>query len=121
MKIHVFDVDKLSRRVLDRTWRILGAKSAENDPKMVAQNEPKSTPNPCKTDPEMQAKSTPNPLNRGQGVPQNGARGYPPILAIFKEHGVQNGAQNNLKNDLGSSRVARGSQRLSRGRFWEDF
>ena len=31
--------------------------------------------------------------------------------------GVENGAKNGLKTDLGSSRVARGSQRLSRGRF----
>jgi len=35
--------------------------------------------------------------------------------------GVQNGAKNGLKTDLGSSRVARGSQRLSRGRTWKDF
>ena len=35
--------------------------------------------------------------------------------------GVENGAKNGLKTDLGSVRVARGSQRLSRGRFWEDF
>ena len=31
--------------------------------------------------------------------------------------GVQNGAKNGLKTDLGSVRVARGSQGLSRGRF----
>ena len=47
MKIHVFDVDKLSRRVLDRTWRILGAKSAENDPNLAPQDDPKSTKNRC--------------------------------------------------------------------------
>ena len=35
--------------------------------------------------------------------------------------GVENGAKNGLKTDLGSSRVPRGSQRLSRGRFGEDF
>ena len=46
-KINVFDVDKLSRRVLDRTWPNLAAKSAENDPKMVPQNDPKSTKNRC--------------------------------------------------------------------------
>ena len=45
VKIHVFDEDKLSRRVLDRTWPILGAKSAENDPKMAPQDDPKSTKN----------------------------------------------------------------------------
>ena len=43
--IHVFDVDQLSRRVLDRTWPILAAKSAKNDPMMVSQNDPKSTQN----------------------------------------------------------------------------
>ena len=47
MKIHVFDVDKLSRHVLDRTWPNLAAKSAENDPKMAPQNDPKSTKNGC--------------------------------------------------------------------------
>ena len=47
MKIHVFDVDKLSRRVLDRTWPNLGAKSAKNDPKMAPQNDPKSIKNRC--------------------------------------------------------------------------
>ena len=31
--------------------------------------------------------------------------------------GVENGAKNGLKTDLGSSRVPRGSQRLSRGRY----
>ena len=45
MKIHVFDVDKLSRRVLDRTWPILAARSAENDPKMAPQDDPKSIKN----------------------------------------------------------------------------
>ena len=45
MNIHVFDVDKLSRRVLDRTWPNLAAKKAENDPKMAPQNDPKSTKN----------------------------------------------------------------------------
>ena len=47
MKIYVFDVDKLSRRVLDRTWPNLGAKSAENDPKMAPQNDPKSIKKRC--------------------------------------------------------------------------
>ena len=47
MKIHVFDKDKLSRRVLDRTWPNLAAKSAENDPKMAPQDDPKSTQNRC--------------------------------------------------------------------------
>ena len=45
MKIHVFDVDKLPRRVLDRTWPILAAKSAENDPNLAPQDDPKSTKN----------------------------------------------------------------------------
>ena len=45
MKIHVFDIDKVSRRVLDRTWPNLAAKSAENDPKLAPQNDPKSTKN----------------------------------------------------------------------------
>ena len=47
MKIHVFDEDKLPRRVLDRTWPNLAAKSAENDPKMAPQDDPKSTKNRC--------------------------------------------------------------------------
>ena len=47
MKIHVFEGDKLSRRVLDRTWLNLAAKKAENDPKMAPQNDPKSTKNRC--------------------------------------------------------------------------
>ena len=47
MKIHVFDLDKLSRRVLDRTWPNLGTKKAEKDPKLAAQNDPKSTENRC--------------------------------------------------------------------------
>ena len=45
MKIHVFDVDELPRRILDRTWRILGAKSAKNDPKLAPPNDPKSIKN----------------------------------------------------------------------------
>ena len=47
MKIYVFDEDQLSRRVLDPTWPNLGAKRAENDPKMALQNGPKSTKNRC--------------------------------------------------------------------------
>ena len=42
MKIHVFDVDKLPRRVLERTWRNLAAESVKNDFKMASQNDPKS-------------------------------------------------------------------------------
>ena len=38
-------MDNLPRRVLDRTWPNLGAKTAENDPKMAAQDDPKSTKN----------------------------------------------------------------------------
>ena len=45
MKIHVFDEDQLSRRVLDPTWPILAAKRAENDLKMAPQNGPKSIQN----------------------------------------------------------------------------
>ena len=47
MKIHVFDVDELSRRVFDRTWRLLASKSAKNDPKMAPQNEPTSIQKRC--------------------------------------------------------------------------
>ncbi len=47
VKISVFDVDKLSRHVLGRTWPNLAAKRAENDPKMASQNDPKSTKNRC--------------------------------------------------------------------------
>ena len=47
MNFHVFGVDKLSRRILDLTWPILAAKTAENDPKMAAQDDPKSTKNRC--------------------------------------------------------------------------
>ena len=53
MTIHVFDVDKFSRRVLDRTWPNLAAKSAENDPKLALQNDPKSTTNRCQKMIEM--------------------------------------------------------------------
>ena len=45
MKIHVFDVDKLPSRVLDATWPILAAKSAENDPNLAPQDDPKSIKN----------------------------------------------------------------------------
>ena len=45
MKIHVFDVDKLPRRVLDRTWPNLAAKKAKNDPNLAPQNDPKSIKN----------------------------------------------------------------------------
>ena len=41
----MFDVDKLSRRVLERTWPILAAKSAENDPKMAPHDGSKSVKN----------------------------------------------------------------------------
>ena len=47
MKIHVFNVDTLPRRVLGRTWPNLGAKSAKNDPKMAPQNDPKSIKKRC--------------------------------------------------------------------------
>ena len=47
MKIHVFDVDQLSRRVLDPSWPILAAKSAKNDPNLAPQDDPKSTKNRC--------------------------------------------------------------------------
>ena len=45
MNIHVFDVDQLSRRVLDRSWPNLAAKSAENDPNLAPQDDPKSIKN----------------------------------------------------------------------------
>ena len=45
--MHVFDVDRLPRRVLDRSWPILEAKRAENDPKLAPQSDPKSTKNRC--------------------------------------------------------------------------
>ena len=45
VNFHVFDEDKLSRRVLDRTWANLAAKSAENDPNLAPQDDPKSTKN----------------------------------------------------------------------------
>ena len=44
---HVFDVDKLSKHVLDRTCPNLAAKRAEHDPNMAPQNDPKSTKNRC--------------------------------------------------------------------------
>ena len=47
VKIHVFDVDRLPRRVLDRSWPILAAKSAQNDPNLAPQDDPKSTKNRC--------------------------------------------------------------------------
>ena len=45
MKIHVFDVDQLARRVLDRSWPNLAAKSGYNDPKLAPQDDPKSIKN----------------------------------------------------------------------------
>ena len=45
MKIHVFDVDKLASCVLDTTWPILAAKSAENDPNLAPQDDPTSIKN----------------------------------------------------------------------------
>ena len=48
MKIHVFDVDRLPRRILNRSWPILAAKSAENDPNLAPQDDPKSTKNRCR-------------------------------------------------------------------------
>ena len=47
MKIHVFEVEKLPRRVLDRSWPNLAAKRAENDPNLAPQDDPKSTKNRC--------------------------------------------------------------------------
>ena len=47
MKIHVFDVDKLSSNVLDRIWPNLAAQSAENDPKLAPQHDPTSIQNRC--------------------------------------------------------------------------
>jgi hypothetical protein len=45
VKHHVLDADKLPRRVLDRSWPILAAKSAENDPNLAPQDDPKSNKN----------------------------------------------------------------------------
>ena len=45
VKHHVLDADKLPRRVLDRSWPILAAKSAENDPNLAPQDDPKSSKN----------------------------------------------------------------------------
>ena len=45
VKIHVFDVDKLPRHAFDRTWPNLAAKSAENDPNLAPQDDPKSIKN----------------------------------------------------------------------------
>ena len=45
MKINVFDEDQLSRRILDRSWPILAAKKAENDPNLGPQDGPKSIKN----------------------------------------------------------------------------
>ena len=53
--------------------------------------------------------------------PKIGLKNYRFLVALGVPFGVQNGAQHGLKSDLGSVRVARGSQRLSRGRFWKDF
>ena len=46
-KIHVFDKDKLSRCVLDRTWPNLVAQNAKHDPMMPLLNDPKSSNNRC--------------------------------------------------------------------------
>ena len=48
MNFHVFDVDRLSKRILDTFWPNLGANKAENDPKMAPQNDPKSIKNRCR-------------------------------------------------------------------------
>ena len=45
MKIHVLDVDRLSKRVLGRFWPNMGAKKAENGAKLGSQNDPKSVQN----------------------------------------------------------------------------
>ena len=67
MKIHVFDVDKLSRRVLDRTWPNLAAKRAENDPKMAPQDDPKSTKDRCqKTTEILIEKKSVHPIHLGR-------------------------------------------------------
>ena len=41
----VFDVEKLSKCILDRTWPNLGAKKAEHDPKLEPKSFPKGTQN----------------------------------------------------------------------------
>ena len=45
MKNHVVDVDKLARRVFDRIWLILAAKSAERETNLAPQDDPKSIKN----------------------------------------------------------------------------
>ena len=73
VKIHVFDVDKLSRRVFDRTWPLLASKSAKNDPKMAPQNDPKSIKNRCqKMIKILIASKRPKARSRG---PSGGVRG----------------------------------------------
>ena len=45
MKNSVLDVDKLSRRDLERTWPNLAAKKAQKDPNLEPQDDPKATKN----------------------------------------------------------------------------
>ena len=45
VNFHVFDVDQLPRRVLDRSWPILAAKRPQNDPNLAPQDDPKSAKN----------------------------------------------------------------------------
>ena len=42
MKIHIFDVDRLSKHILGGFWPNMGVPKAENDLKMAPQNDPQN-------------------------------------------------------------------------------
>ena len=75
MNIHVFDVHRLPRRVLDRSWPILAAKSAQNDPNLAPQNDPKSTKNRCQKSIEILIENKTNFMRR---LGQSGGMRWPP-------------------------------------------
>ena len=75
MKIHVFDVDRLPRPVLERSWPILAAKSAENDPNLAPQDDPKSTKNRCQKSIEILIENKTNFMRR---LGQSGGMRWPP-------------------------------------------
>ena len=93
MKIHVFDVDKLPRRVLDATWPNLGAKSAENDPNLAPQDDPKSTQNRRQKTIEILIDNKTN-FERRLGRPGGMRR---PLGGIIG--GVKNSAKEDLQQD----------------------
>ena len=86
VKFHVFDVDRLPRRVWDRSWPILAAKSAQNDPNLAPQNDPKSTPNRCPKTIEILIE---NKGGRGVFLGRPGGMRWPP-------GGIIGGAKNSL-------------------------